>query len=120
MRSRKARALLLVPALAFALLVPMARPAAAEPGAAICAVAGTVSLSTGVGSFPPGSDRPGSTYTYAGVGVVCVGAMTGISLSSQSSGGVGVSSCGSWAADGADQPGIGPSCGEYDSGVFSV
>jgi hypothetical protein len=117
--------------LAFAMLVPMARPATAAPGAAICAVGGTVNLTVGVASFPPGEDRPGAAYSYAGVGVVCAGTLTGVSLSSQSSGVFGVPECGSWAGadgrpspspvySGTDQRGIGPFCGSYDSGVFNV
>jgi hypothetical protein len=108
----------------------VASPASAAPAAAICAVAGTVNLNTGVGSFPPGEDLPESTYEYAGVGVVCTGSMTGVSLTSQSSGTFGVPECGSWAGavgpapspiyNGADQRGIGPFCGSYDSGPVSV
>lgn len=126
MRFRQARALWLVPVLAFAVLVPMAAPASAGPAATVCAVAGTVNLNTGVGAVPSGQDTPGSTYSYSGVGVVCAGSMTGVSLGSTSGGRFGVPECGTWGknpttgAPNYDSPLYGPFCGTYDTGTVNV
>jgi len=87
MKLRRAYALLLGPALAMAGLVPMATSAHAASGAlAICAVAGTVQVTPGVGELPPGAPATGASYIFTNVALVCAGTVAGAATSVSDSG----------------------------------
>ena len=116
MRLKSLKVVLSVAALALTGLVTLASPASAAPGALVCAVAGTVNVSPGVGRIPPGSNNDGG-YSFDQVALVCVGAnatpdapMTGLN-NATSSGSFGVGPC-----DGDDVPLIGSFCGGYSAG----
>ena len=81
MKLRRAIGLLLGPAIASAMLVPLATAAEAAggaPGLAICAIAGTVGVTPGVGEIPPGAPASGATYNFRNVAVVCAGTVSGL------------------------------------------
>ena len=80
-------ALLLGPAIAAAMLVPLATAAEAAggaPGLAICAIAGTVDVTPGVGEIPPGAPASNATYTFHQVAVVCAGTVSGLASATDS------------------------------------
>jgi hypothetical protein len=104
MKSRKARALLIVPALVLGMLVPMMGEAHAAPAASVCVVAGLVNVNPGVGGIPPGGDNNG-TYTFNQVALVCAGALVGVGTGAASAGEFGSVNCG-----GVDVPLFGSFC----------
>lgn len=112
MLRRKLLALLLGPAIIVGVLAPTAAYAGSPTaGAAVCAVAGTVDVSPGVGSVPPGGAASGS-YAFHQVALVCAGALAGIG-STVSSGSTGT-------ACGGEAPTIlGSFCGTYSSSGFA-
>src|SRR5438552_2492343 len=108
---RKLLALLVGPAMVLAVMTPAAHAGAPTAGVSVCAVAGTVDVSPGVGSIPPGGASSG-TYVFHQVALVCAGAMAGVA-NVTSNGATGLS-CG------AEAPTIlGSFCGAYNATGFA-